>query len=97
MSNRDMISKADVLDIYAELYDEFDDAPGIRKVLHRVYDKINGLKEQEPVKPIKTKKEIDFRSEIVDAFCCGNCRHELDHCEKWRYCPKCGRAVKWDA
>ena len=54
------------------------------------------LKEQEPVEPIKTKKEIDFRSEIVDAFCCGNCRHELDHCEKWRYCPNCGKAVKWD-
>lgn len=63
------------------------------KLMHNV---LIMLKEQEPVEPIKTKKEIDFRSEIVDAFCCGNCRHELDHCEKWRYCPNCGKAVKWD-
>ena len=44
----------------------------------------------------KTKKEIDFRSEIVDAFCCENCRHELDHCEKWRYCPNCGKRIEYD-
>ena len=53
MVDRDVISKAEVLDIYAELYDEFDDAPGIIKVLHRVYDKINRLKPQEHVEQKK--------------------------------------------
>lgn len=56
------------------------------------------LKEQEPVEPIKTKKLfLIFDSEIAnDAFYCGNCRHELDHCEKWGYCPRCGKKVKWN-
>lgn len=54
------------------------------------------LKEHGSVKPIKTKKEWEVHSEIVDAFCCGNCRYELDHCEKWKYCPNCGRKIKWN-
>ena len=45
----DMVSKSDVLDIYAELYDVFDDNKAIQKELHKVYDKINNLKEQEPL------------------------------------------------
>ena len=49
MIDRDMVSKAEVLDIYAELYDEFDDAPGIIKVLHKVCDKLKRLQPQEPV------------------------------------------------
>lgn len=49
MPDMDMVSKAEVLDIYAELYDEFDDAPGIIRVLHQVYDKLNRLQPQEPV------------------------------------------------
>lgn len=49
MIDMDMVSKDEVLDIYAELYDEFDDAPGIIKVLHQVYDKLNRLQLQEPV------------------------------------------------
>lgn len=51
---------------------------------------------QVAVRPIKFKKELDFHSDIVDAYRCGNCQHELDDVEKWRYCPKCGLEVKWD-
>ena len=60
-------------------------------------DALKLLKEQVAIKPTKFQKEYDFRSEIVDAYRCGNCQHELDHVEKWSYCPKCGRKVKWDA
>ena len=50
MNDMDMVSKAEVLDIYAELYDEFDDAPGVINVLHKVYDKLNRLQPQDIVR-----------------------------------------------
>ena len=43
----DYISKVDVLEIYADLYQVFDDNPYIRNELSEVYDKINDLKGQE--------------------------------------------------
>lgn len=43
MPDRDMISKAEVLETYAELYDIFDDHPEIQSELHKVYDKIRQL------------------------------------------------------
>ena len=39
---------------------------------------------------------IKFKKGLVDAYRCGNCYHDLDDAEKWSYCPKCGKAVKWD-
>ena len=50
MSDRDMVSKAEVLDTYAELYDEFDDAHGVINVLHKVYDKLERLQPQDIVR-----------------------------------------------
>ena len=54
------------------------------------------LKEQEPVKPVKT----------WNTYLCGNCNRNVYHeerqgClvlyeERYTYCPNCGRAVKWD-
>ena len=49
MTDSNMVSKAEVLDIYAELYDEFGDAPGVIKALHKVCDKLKSLQPQEPV------------------------------------------------
>ena len=40
---KDLISKACVLETYAELYDIFEDNQFIRKELNKVYDKLNGL------------------------------------------------------
>ena len=45
------------------------------------------LKEQKPVEP---KKQIEEAEWIV----CGNCNKHLIH--KWKYCPYCGRSVKWE-
>ena len=46
----DLISKAEVLETYADLFDVFDDSPEIRKELCKVYDKINKLPYSEPEK-----------------------------------------------
>ena len=42
------------------------------------------LKEQEPVEPIY-KDVMPF---------CGNCKHAI--AKTVNYCPKCGKAVKWE-
>ena len=46
------------------------------------------LKEQEAVEP---KKQIEETEWIV----CGHCNGHIIH--KWKFCPSCGRSVKWDA
>ena len=45
------------------------------------------LKEQEPVKPKYTPKSIY-------SWECGVCAEPFDRIAN--YCPKCGRAVKWE-
>lgn len=97
MSNRDMISKAEVLDIYAELYDEFDDAPGIRKILHRVYDKINSLnpQEQKVVKMNRARADIFMGYDVASCPKC-SCRWVMHHDQDLNYCPRCGVRVKWE-
>lgn len=39
----DAVSKLDVLETFADLYDVFDDSPGIRKELDKIYDRLNKL------------------------------------------------------
>ena len=39
----DAVSRADMLETYADLYDVFEDNDQIRKELHKVYDKLNAL------------------------------------------------------
>ena len=89
----DMVSKSNVLDIYAELYDIFDDNKAIQKILNEVYDKINNLKEQEPV----------TWSYEYNCFVCSNCGLRIEDevhylmSKPLNFCPACGRKVKWDA
>ena len=55
------------------------------------------LIKQKPIAPFTKLKESDFRSELVEVDCCGNCGHELDrYPKKWNFCPECGQAVKWN-
>ena len=59
-------------------------------------DAIALLKAQEPLKPV-----VD-----IDTWKCGNCGHTLEHQEllgdnvllheQYNFCPKCGKAVKWE-
>ena len=44
----DLIDRTDVLETFAELYDVFEDNKGIRKELHKVYDKLRTLPAAQP-------------------------------------------------
>lgn len=44
----DAVSKAEVLETYADLYDVFEDNKEICKELHRVYDRLNNLSSSRP-------------------------------------------------
>lgn len=56
-----LISKADVLETYAELYDTFEDNRFIRKELNKVYDKLNGLPyaQPEPCEDAVSRKDVE--------------------------------------
>ena len=48
------------------------------------------LREMEPVEPIK-------KPGIVEPYKCGACGAVLGwESEKQRFCPKCGRGIKWN-
>ena len=60
-------------------------------------DTLELLKEQEPVQPRKVQRYIDYSDtavNFIDAYDCGNCGAELP--DNAKYCPTCGKAVKWD-
>lgn len=56
------------------------------------------LKEQEPVKPKRVNRYIDFDGDgqayTPETYDCGVCGNELPW--KANYCPCCGKAVKWE-
>ncbi len=61
------------------------------------------LKEQEPVEPkIRTSKtSILFEEDCeISVAYCGCCGFAIDQPTEggrgWKYCPECGREVKWD-
>ena len=56
-------------------------------------DALELLKEQEAVKPLKSKLSFThgFDWEIWDCGCCGNQLRSFA-----KYCDQCGKAVKWD-
>ena len=49
------------------------------------------LKAQEPV---RVGKKIKAGDVVLDFYPCGHCKNAIR--KPWRYCPFCGRAVKWD-
>ena len=57
--SNDLISKLDVLDIYVDLYEVFDDNKAIQKELHKVFDKINALPSAQP-EPLTDKEQRIF-------------------------------------
>lgn len=76
----DYVSKAEVLDIYAELYDVFDNNIAILKEINKVYDKINELKAQEP----RLITNADFENkELVDSAGSMPAWIEYRHGEEW--------------
>lgn len=49
------------------------------------------LKEQEPIPCGEKIKAGDI---VLDFYECGYCKNAIR--KPWRYCPFCGKAVKWD-
>ena len=50
------------------------------------------LKEHEPV---RVGKKIKAGNVVLDFYQCGHCKNAIR--KFWRYCPFCGKEVKWDA
>lgn len=53
--------------------------------------------EQEPIPPVVEQEMDDVCSCIDDVYRCGKCGCRLYRfAEKNKYCPDCGKAVKWE-
>ena len=98
----DAVSKAEVLETYAELYDVFDDYKEIIKELHKVYDKINALPtadvpDRKVGKWIKTEGRLSWHCSLCkvdDQFAyCWN-REKGDYDFQDNYCPSCGARME---
>lgn len=57
-------------------------------------DAITLLKEQEPVNPIRIVNDNNFLYDLC-GFCGKTLPVSIDY-DRARYCPLCGRRVKWD-
>ena len=61
-------------------------------IVEMLSDALELLKEQEAVKPVFDCEEPTLR---IGQFHCGYCRQSFG-ISHYRYCPFCGRAVKWE-
>ena len=67
----DLVSKSSVLDIYAELYDIFDDNKAVQKELDKVYDKLRRLKEQEETIEL-LEHDLSITRDMLNFYMNGN-------------------------
>ena len=56
-----------------------------------IRDALELLKEQEP---IPCGEKIKAGDVMLDFYECGYCKNAIR--KPWKYCPFCGKAVKWD-
>ena len=63
-----------------------------RCCLKLMADALELLEEQEPIPCGEKIKAGDI---VLDFHECGYCKNAIR--KPWRYCPFCGKAVKWDA
>lgn len=61
------------------------------------YDAAEMLMKQEPVKPTPHMFPIGMYDAMATEYLCGDCGCGLTLNDRWRmkYCPECGKAVKW--
>lgn len=94
---KDAVSKADVLETYAELYDIFDDNKEIKNELHKIYDKINALQAEQPqrIKGKWKRKESDL-SWWYECSECGESPlfDPYEHEVRTPFCPWCGADMR---
>ena len=62
-------------------------------------DALELLNAQEPEKPEKRELPFGLYGAVRYEYKCGACGCGLMNNERWRtkFCPECGRKVKWDA
>lgn len=70
--------------------------PGVACTRAMAYDALSLLKAQEPEKPIHKQivNEHEKYTEYINRSFCAKCGAEFIH--RVNYCPRCGKAVKWD-
>ena len=87
----DAISKADMLETYADLYDVFEDNDQIRKELNKVYDKLNAL----PFVMPERKKGKWITQQFSSWAECSEC-HDWYGIEsvQYNFCPNCGADMR---
>lgn len=66
---------------------ELKELHGSIETMNLISDAIALLKEQEPVEPFE---------EGINDFNCGKCGAGLSVDNDWKYCPHCGKKVKWE-
>lgn len=74
-------------------YGEYGDGFGCETIMQR--DALSLLKAQEPVEPKQKEFLIGYhnKGKYVKS-CCGVCGNAIEI--NYKYCPECGRKVKWD-
>lgn len=99
---RDLTSKAEVLETYAELFDMFDDSKEICKELCKIYDKISGLPTIDSVRHGKWIKCGEayalYKCSACNYFCTvagdANCVSEERMYKVFKFCPNCGAKME---
>ena len=93
MPDKDKVIKG--LTVHCDYFAECDEcpyrnegSPGVGCVDELCNDAIDLLKEQEPVKPIRINTNFE------QSWKCGECGGLVN--THFKYCPYCGREVKWE-
>ena len=86
------LNKESVLDIYSDLYDVFDDSPGIINELHKVYDRLNALGSDQH--PGEWHREVlgstsGYGTTVM--YQCSGCGSMS--ISQYKYCPNCGKSM----
>ena len=64
------------------------------KLLTEQEREITQLREQVETIPDKVGESPDIEGGgVIWCFCCGECRISIQN--GWKYCPECGRRIKW--
>ena len=101
----DAVSRTDMLETYADLYDIFEDNGQIRKELNEVYDKLNALSSVTPKRKKGKWIEYDSDEDKYDVIKCPCCKHtfivDAYHWtdigsvkDDFKFCPNCGANMR---
>ena len=89
------MTKNDILDYFKDINYVYNNSNQL-DTLSSMIDEL--LKEQEAVKPIFIETTRTHEAGFMEvSIKCGNCKSKVQYYpERWKYCPNCGRKVKWD-